>query len=131
MLDTTAGSRPIETAASPVRVLVVDDSAVIRGLMARTLEAAPNISVVASASNGEMAVAALKKHAPDVVILDIEMPVLDGLGALPKLLAADPQVRVVMVSTLTLRNAEISLRALSLGAADYLPKPTSTREISA
>lgn len=116
---------------APTRVLVVDDSATIRGLITRTLEAASDISVVASASNGAIAVTALKQHAPDVVILDIEMPVLDGLGALPLLLAADPKVRVIMVSTLTLRNAEISLRALSLGAADYIAKPSSAREISA
>jgi two-component system, chemotaxis family, protein-glutamate methylesterase/glutaminase len=118
-------------AEPPIRVLVVDDSAVIRGLVSRALEATADVTVVASASNGEIAVSALTRHLPDVVVLDVEMPVMDGLSALPKLLAVDPLVRVIMCSTLTLRNAEISLRALAMGAVDYIAKPTATQAISA
>lgn len=119
---------PTET---PIRVMVVDDSAVVRGLETRLLEADPQIKVVASVGNGQLALQTLDRHEVEVVILDIEMPVLDGLSALPKLLERDPTLKVIMASTLTLRNAEISLQALEAGAADYLPKPAASREISA
>lgn len=114
----------------PIRVMVVDDSAVVRGLVTRMLEEDPHVTVVASVSNGQMAVHALERQDIEVVILDIEMPVMDGLTALPLLLKVDPQLQVIMASTLTMRNADISLRALERGAADYIPKPTSSREIS-
>ena len=117
-------------AGDPYRVMVVDDSAVIRGLLTRALEKDPTIKVAASVGNGEAAIKALERHDIDVVILDIEMPVMDGLTALPKLLAAKPGIQVIMASTLTRKNAEVSLRALQAGAADYLPKPTSTSELT-
>lgn len=119
------------TSATPYRVMLVDDSAVIRGILARALESEADIAVVGTASNGEHAVRLLGQTPADVVVLDIEMPVLDGLGALPKLLAIDRNIKVIMASTLTQRNAEISFRALDLGACDYLPKPTASRDISA
>jgi two-component system chemotaxis response regulator CheB len=106
-----------------VRVMVVDDSVVVRGLVSRWLEEDEGIAVVASARNGRQAVDDIAKAEPDVVVLDIEMPEMDGLTALPLLLKARPGVAVVMASTLTRRNAEISLKALSLGARDYVPKP--------
>jgi two-component system chemotaxis response regulator CheB len=111
--------------------MIVDDSAVIRGILARTLESERDIVVACTASNGEQAIRLLGQTPVDVIVLDIEMPVLDGLGALPRLLAIDRNLKIVMASTLTQRNAEISLKALDLGAADYIPKPTATREISA
>jgi two-component system chemotaxis response regulator CheB len=114
-------------AAAPLRVMVVDDSAIVRGLITRILQADTRIEVAASCSNGEMAVALAARKAMDVIILDIEMPVMDGLSALPKLLAANPHARIIMASTLTQRNAAISLRALTLGAADYIAKPTTER----
>lgn len=117
-------------AGDPYRVMVVDDSAVIRGLLTRALEKDPTITVAASVGNGEAAVKALERHDIDVIILDIEMPVMDGLTALPKLLAAKPGVQIIMASTLTRKNAEVSLRALQAGAADYLPKPSSTSELT-
>ena len=117
-------------AGDPYHVMVVDDSAVIRGLLTRALEKDPTIKVAASVGNGEAAIKALERHDIDVVILDIEMPVMDGLTALPKLLAAKPGIRIIMASTLTRKNAEVSLRALQAGAADYLPKPTSTSELT-
>ena len=114
-------------AASPLaRVLICDDSAVIRAAIARALEADPAIAVVARAADGRQAVEALRRTGADVVVLDIEMPVLDGLAALPLLLGVDPTVRIVMASTLTTRGADIALRALRLGAADYIPKPSAT-----
>lgn len=112
--------------ADPFRVLIVDDSAVIRGLITRACEGEKSLKVVATASNGDLAVKALQRDAIDVIVLDIEMPIMDGISALPLLKAVDPAVQIVMASTLTLKNAEISLKALSLGATDYLPKPTST-----
>lgn len=112
-----------------VRVMIVDDSAVVRGLISRILAEDPEISVVASVSNGQMALTTLERNEVDVVLLDIEMPVMDGMEALPKLLKIDPDIRVIMQSTLTLKGADISIRALEMGAADYIPKPTSTREI--
>jgi two-component system, chemotaxis family, protein-glutamate methylesterase/glutaminase len=114
----------------PIRVMVVDDSAVVRGLVSRWIEEEPGIEVVARHPNGKLAVEDVARSAPDVVLLDIEMPVMDGLEALPLLLKARPGMRVLMVSTLTKRNAEISFRALALGAIDYVPKPDSNRAIT-
>ncbi len=114
----------------PYRVMVVDDSAVIRGLLTRSLEEDPTIKVVASVGNGEIAIKTLDRHDIEVIILDIEMPVMDGLTALPKLLEKKPGVQVIMASTLTRKNAEVSLRALQAGAAEYLPKPSSTSELT-
>jgi two-component system chemotaxis response regulator CheB len=108
------------------RVMICDDSATIRGAIARILEMDPAIRVVARASNGQAALDALKLHDIDVVVLDIEMPVMDGLTALPLLLKARPGLQIVMASTLTERGADVSMRALRLGAADYVPKPTAT-----
>lgn len=127
----TGPSKP-DRAADPFRVMLVDDSAVIRGLFARTLETDPEIEIVASVSDGQMALSTLEKNVGkiEVVVLDIEMPRMDGLTALPKLIEVDRDVAVVMASTLTERNAEISLRALALGAKDYIPKPSSTRELT-
>ncbi len=119
---------PAPAAALPdtvARVMVCDDSAVIRAAIAAILERDPGIRVVARAANGAQAVAAARLVALDVVVLDIEMPVMDGLAALPLLLAHDPGLRVIMASTLTTRGADIALHALRLGAADTLPKPAS------
>ncbi len=111
--------------------MIVDDSAVVRGLVSRMLEADSDISVVASVGNGQIAISTLERRKDiDVIVLDIEMPVMDGLTALPKLLKVDREVRIIMASTLTVRNAEISMKALQAGAADYIAKPTSSREIS-
>jgi len=118
-------------AVQPYRLMVVDDSAVIRGLLTRSLEADPEIAVLASASNGEMALNALARHDIEIVILDIEMPVMDGLTALPKLLAAKPGLKVIIASTVTRRGADVSMRALAAGAADYLTKPGASALTSA
>lgn len=111
--------------AQKIRVMVVDDSAVVRGMLDRALSADPAIEVVASAANGEIAINMLSKTPVDMIILDIEMPVMDGITALPELLRIAPHTRVVMSSTLTTRNADISLKAMELGAADYIAKPSS------
>lgn len=117
-------------ASDPIRVMIVDDSAVIRGFITRWLLDDQSIQVVGSASNGLMALRQLQKFAPEVLVLDIEMPEMDGLTAIPHLLQSMPNLKIIMASTLTLRNADISMQALAAGAADYVPKP-STREVSA
>jgi two-component system, chemotaxis family, protein-glutamate methylesterase/glutaminase len=124
-VNRSAGATPTPNAAPPVRVAVCDDSAVIRGAVARMLDAEPGILVVARVANGQLALDELKRTPADVLVLDIEMPVMDGLTALPLLLRADPGLRVIMASTLTTRGADIALRALRLGAADYVPKPSA------
>jgi two-component system chemotaxis response regulator CheB len=108
--------------------MVVDDSVVIRGLISRWIGAEPDMEVAASLRTGLEAVNQLDRIKPDVAVLDIEMPELDGISALPKLLAKKRDLIVIMASTLTRRNAEISFKALSLGASDYIPKPETTRE---
>jgi two-component system chemotaxis response regulator CheB len=117
--------------SDPYRVMVVDDSAVIRGLLSRALENDPELRVVASVGDGQMAVSAMNRQTIDVIVLDIEMPVMDGLTAIPKLIEIDPAVKIIMASTLTARGADISMRALRAGAADYVTKPSSTRELGA
>lgn len=114
------------------KVMVVDDSAVMRSLLTRTLKEDASIHVEESVANGEMAVRSLQQNPDkiDVVVLDIEMPVMDGMEALPKLLQIKPALQIIMASTLTRKNAEISLKALSLGAKDYLPKPTSSGSLT-
>lgn len=109
----------------PYRVMVVDDSAVVRGIVKRWLEADPTMVVAASCSDGAQALRKAETARCDVIVLDVEMPNMDGLAALPALLKASPGVRVIMSSTRTRRNAEISLKALSLGASDYVAKPQS------
>jgi two-component system, chemotaxis family, protein-glutamate methylesterase/glutaminase len=122
---------PTSTRQEPLRVMVVDDSVVIRGLISRWIGSEPDMVVAASLRTGLDAVNQLDRVNPDVAVLDIEMPELDGISALPQLLAKKRNLIVIMASTLTRRNAEISFKALSLGASDYIPKPESTRETSA
>jgi two-component system chemotaxis response regulator CheB len=106
-------------------VVLADDSAVVRGLATRWLTEAAGIELVGTAVNGKDAVRVAAAMKPDVMILDVEMPELDGLGAIPEILRASPATRILMASTLTHRNAEVTLKALALGAADYLPKPVT------
>ncbi|MDI7775419.1 chemotaxis response regulator protein-glutamate methylesterase [Asticcacaulis sp. EMRT-3] len=117
------------TAASlrPLKIMIVDDSAVVRGLISRWLEQEPDMVLAGLAIDGAKGVEKVREIQPDVLILDIEMPNMGGLEALPKLLAAKPGLKVLMASTLTTRGANVTLRALELGAADYIPKPDSSR----
>jgi len=125
-------SPPSSVAANRrIRVMLVDDAVVVRGLFARWVESEPDLDVVATLRTGREAVNQLERVDPDVVVLDVDMPDLDGIAALPLLLEKKRDLVVIMASTLTRRNAEISLKALSLGAADYIPKPGSNRELSA
>lgn len=114
--------------ARRTQVMVVDDSAVVRGLIARQLDADPRLEAACTAANGELALRELARRRQDgrpihIVVLDIEMPVMDGLTALAHMRAEHPDVRVIMVSTLTRPGADATLQALRLGAADFVPKP--------
>jgi two-component system chemotaxis response regulator CheB len=127
----TSASTPTSTRQEPLKVMVVDDSVVIRGLISRWISAEPDMAVAATLRTGLDAVNQVERIDPDVAVLDIEMPDLDGISALPQLLAKKRNLIIIMASTLTRRNAEISFKALSLGASDYIPKPESTREQAA
>jgi two-component system chemotaxis response regulator CheB len=108
---------------SKIRVLVVDDAVVFRRVVADELAADPALEVVGTAANGRLALARLPQVTPDLVILDIEMPELDGLATLREIRKTYPRLPVVMFSALTERGAAASLDALALGATDYFPKP--------
>lgn len=110
--------------------MVVDDSAIARGLVRRWVEEEPNLEIVASLRTGREAVDHLDRTQPDVVVLDIDMPDMDGISALPLLLRKRPDLAVIMASTLTRRNAEITLKALALGALDYVQKPEANGAVT-
>jgi two-component system, chemotaxis family, protein-glutamate methylesterase/glutaminase len=130
MRAATAVPSATTTSREMIRVMVVDDAVVVRGLLSRWIDEEPGLEVVASLRTGREAVDQLDRANPDVVILDVEMPDLDGISALPLLLEKKRDLVVIMASTLTRRNAEVSLKALSLGAADYVPKPETNRGVS-
>lgn len=111
------------TLEKAVRVLIVDDSAVVRRLIEDLLGDIPGIEVVGTASNGSIALQKIERLQPDAVTLDLEMPVMDGLETLRSLRDRGSTVRVVMFSTLTERGGHATLEALSLGADDYVTKP--------
>ena len=108
-----------------IRVLVVDDSVVIRSLVSRALADDPQIEVVGVAANGQIALERIPQLTPDIITLDVEMPEMDGLETLRRLRAQYPKVRAIMFSTLTERGAVVTLEALTLGAADYVTKPAN------
>lgn len=107
---------------APARVLIVDDSALMRQLLTRILESDPMLTVIGTAGDPYAAREQIKALNPDVLTLDIEMPRMDGLTFLEKLMRGHP-MPVVMISTLTEKGADTTLRALTLGAVDYVPKP--------
>jgi len=104
------------------KVLIVDDSALIRSVMSEIVNSQPDMEVVATAPDPLVARELIKKHNPDVLTLDVEMPKMDGLDFLEKLMRLRP-MPVLMVSSLTERGSEITMRALELGAVDFVTKP--------
>ncbi|HEY1808689.1 MAG TPA: chemotaxis response regulator protein-glutamate methylesterase [Acidobacteriaceae bacterium] len=106
-----------------VRVLLADDSAVMRTLLRMVLEPQPCLEIVAAATNGQEALAAFERLHPDLVLLDIEMPGMNGLEVLSGIRRRNRRVPVLMCSTLTWRGARITLEALARGATDYVTKP--------
>src|SRR5271155_512455 len=111
---------------APIRILVVDDSVVIRKLLSDTLSGDRALEVVATASDGHIALAKIPQFKPDLITLDIEMPVMDGLETLAAVRKLYPKLPVIMFSTLTEHGAAATLDALALGASDYATKPSNT-----
>ncbi len=110
-----------------VRVLIVDDSKAVRTMVHRWLLAEPSIRVVGEAEDGYQAITASKVYDPDVIILDVEMPGISGIEALRKIRTHDPDKTVIMFSATTQKGASATIEALSMGASDYVTKPTSER----
>ena len=107
-----------------IRVLVVDDSVVMRRILTEVISADRELEVAGYAANGQIAMSLLAQVAPDILTLDVEMPVMDGLATLKALRAAGYKLPVIMFSTLTERGAEATIDALALGASDYVAKPS-------
>jgi len=112
----------------PIRVMVVDDSHLMCWLLTRWIGETPGLELAGNASDGREAVAMISRWKPDVVLLDLEMPEMGGLEALPKMMKAYPSAKVLVVSSLTRNNAGVALEALARGAVDYLSKPSSSGE---
>ncbi|MGB9205204.1 MAG: chemotaxis response regulator protein-glutamate methylesterase [Terriglobales bacterium] len=116
---------------APLRILVVDDSVVTRRMLSSTLSGDPGLEVVGTASDGRIALAQIPLLKPDLITLDIEMPVMDGLETLAVIRKLYPQLRVIMFSVLTERGAAATLDALALGASDYATKPSNVHPANA
>jgi two-component system, chemotaxis family, protein-glutamate methylesterase/glutaminase len=118
-------------AGRKVRVLVVDDSVVMRRILSEVISADPVLEVAAYAANGQIAISLLNQVAPDIVTLDVEMPVMNGLATLKAMRVAGHKLPVIMFSTLTERGAEATIDALALGASDYVAKPSGGGDYNA
>lgn len=114
--------KPLHKFVKPIRVVTVDDSALVRLTLHRYLTRYADIEIVGQATNGKEMLDVVQQTSPDVIILDVEMPVMDGLAALEILMRAQP-LPVIMLSRLTWSGAEVTLRALELGAVDFVLKP--------
>ncbi len=119
----SALSRTNAGAVSSVRVMIVDDSLTVRSAFARIIDAQSDLCVVHKTGSGELALVELGRQTVDVLLLDLEMPGMGGLAALPKILETQPDIQVLVVSTLTRDGAEHTLEALRIGAADTMLKP--------
>ena len=113
----------------PARILLVDDSVVVRGLLSRTIDAEPDLEVLSTAPNGRIGVEKVRSLEPDLVVLDIEMPEMNGLEALQEIRKSHPDLPVIMFSTLTGDGASVTVEALAKGASDYATKPTNTGNV--
>src|ERR1035437_131931 len=111
-----------------IRILVVDDSVVVRRMVSDVLASDPQLEIAGAAANGKIALAKIPQVNPDIVILDVEMPELDGIGTLVGIRKMLPKLPVIMYSTLTERGAEATLEALFRGATDYVTKPSNDRD---
>ncbi len=114
----------------PVSVAVVDDSVVVRGLLSKWLSETNGVEVVGTYRSGREIINALPGVMPKIILLDLDMPEMDGITALPLILAKSPHSRVIVVSSLSVHGAELTMRSLMRGATDYLPKPSNHREVS-
>lgn len=117
-------------APGPIRVMIVDDSAVMRSLLRSVITSDTGLEVAGTAADGASALACLNSIRPNLILLDVEMPVMDGLATLRKLREQGHKMPVIMCSSLTQRGAKVTIEALSAGATDYVAKPAgqSNRE---
>ena len=127
----TALPQAAAAGGKPVRVMLCDDSATVRSAFARILEADPELQVVGRVGDGQQALDTLRSmppaSRPEVILLDLEMPVMDGMTALPLLLQAQPGLAVIVASALTQRGAAATMQAMRAGAADFVPKPMASQ----
>jgi two-component system chemotaxis response regulator CheB len=114
----------------PFRILIVDDSVVVRKLLSEALASCAEVQLAGTASTGSIALAKIPQLQPDLVTLDIEMPGMDGIATLREIRKQYPKLPVIMFSTLTERGASVTLEALSLGASDYVTKPTNSDSLA-
>jgi two-component system, chemotaxis family, protein-glutamate methylesterase/glutaminase len=108
-----------------IQIMIVDDSLVVRKVLANVLSSDPDLAIAGWASNGRLALAKLQTLRPDIILLDIEMPEMNGLETIPAIRKFLPHTPIIMFSTLTERGAEATLDALALGASDYVAKPSN------
>lgn len=129
MTSINASQSSMPSSQKEIHVMLVDDSAVIRGALGNILKNIDHIKVVKSVPDGSQAIDAADNLKPHIVILDIEMPVMDGLTALPKILEKSNNSKVIMFSSLTEKGASVTLEAMRLGAVECLVKPSSTQNV--
>jgi two-component system chemotaxis response regulator CheB len=113
-----------------IKVMIVDDSSVMRSLLREVLSEDPEIELVAQAINGRLAIPRIKYYKPDVIILDYEMPEMDGIETLEEIQSIDSSIRVIMYSSYTVEGAAVTIEALSKGACDFLPKPGFDKSVT-
>ncbi len=111
--------------AKPIRVMVVDDSALYRKTISDVLSESPTVEVVAAAPNGRIALMKIPDYAPDLITLDMEMPEMDGLATLRELKTQHPKIKTIVFSAHTEKGADLTFKALRLGAVDFVTKPTA------
>jgi two-component system chemotaxis response regulator CheB len=116
------------TSAPKIRVVVADDSATMRKTLSMILTEQDDIEVVAEAVNGQEAIDFAKRHRPDILVLDVEMPVKDGIEVLKELRKTGLRTKTILVSSLTQRFAPVTVQGLALGAVGYIPKPTASEK---
>jgi len=119
---------PLEKAAAPsrtIQVLIVDDSVVVRRILTKVFGADPRFSVVGAVASGDQAIAFARTHAVDLVMLDMQMPGLDGLQVLPQILAGERKIQVVLLSGSCREGSELAVQALAAGASDVVAKPSA------
>src|ERR1700733_10058308 len=114
----------MQSQARPARILIVDDSAVMRALLRSVVGSDQRLEVAGTASDGASALRIVESLRPDLVLLDVEMPVMDGLNTLKQMKARGNRIPVIMCSALTQRGAKVTIEALASGAVDYVAKPS-------
>lgn len=113
----------------PINIMIVDDSSVMRNILTKIIDTDHMIKLVSTASDGREALSELERNSIDVVLLDVQMPIMDGLEAIPLLLKINPKLKIIIVSSLASPNAECTVKALSLGAVDYIEKPNNRVDV--